>query len=126
VSPRFPFPIPSGWFAVAWSDELEPGDGRCAAVPYAKRVPPNARIRSWPVNRAEFDGPRLLAENREVDASPTSIGVAFAREFVRQFRQDIPIWEAKTYLPRPILCDGAIGQFRAWATQFHAGAEASR
>jgi nitrite reductase/ring-hydroxylating ferredoxin subunit len=314
VSPRFPFPIPSGWFAVAWSDELAPGDvravrafarelvlfrtaagtpqvldafcphlgahlghgvvegdtlvcpfhawrwtgdGRCAAVPYAKRIPPNARIRSWPViersgailawhdaaggppafelpphpelddpgwlpverhefqiatciqeiaenahdpphfstvhgvpavpaNRAEFDGPRLFAENRgelatprgkvetsiratshglgvghlrtrgladmaqlllqtpideehvhvrwqfavpkQADGSPTPIGVAFAREFVRQFRQDIPIWEAKTYLPRPILCDGdgAIGPFRAWASQFYAGAEASR
>lgn len=23
---HFPFPIPNGWFAVAWADELEPGD----------------------------------------------------------------------------------------------------
>ena len=103
----FPFPIPSGWFAVAYSDELAAGevkplvcfgrdlvlfrgesgaaalldahcphlgahlghggsvagdtlrcpfhawrwraDGGCAEVPYAKRIPPNTRARSWPV-----------------------------------------------------------------------------
>jgi hypothetical protein len=53
--------------------------------------------------------------------------VAFAREFVRQFRQDIPIWESKRYLERPILCDGngAIGPFRKWARQFYAPARRS-
>ncbi len=25
------------------------GDGRCLEIPYARRIPPNARIRSWPV-----------------------------------------------------------------------------
>jgi hypothetical protein len=41
---------------------------------------------------------------------------------VRQFRQDIPIWEAKRFLARPILCegDGKIAGFRRWAEQFYA------
>lgn len=307
---RFPLPIPTGWFAVAWSDDLAAGevralhcfardlvlfraeggaarvldafcphlgahlgagrvagetivcpfhawawdgDGRCAGIPYAKTIPPKARIRSWPVaehsgaifvwhdvegrppsfevpphpelgdpgwlpverhefhvatciqeimenahdpahfhavhgvesvpaNASEFDGPRHVAENRgelrtpqgkvetsirgtahgmgvghlrtrgladmaqlllqtPVDAehvhvrwqfavpkgpegAPSPVGVAFAREFVRQFRQDIPIWEGKRYVPRPLLCDGDgdIAQFRRWASQFYADA----
>jgi len=107
MSARFPFPIPNGWFAVAWSRELAAGDvkklfcfgrelvlfraqsgsahvldaycphlgahlahggkvegeallcpfhawewsgdGRCTRIPYAKRIPPNARIGSLPV-----------------------------------------------------------------------------
>jgi nitrite reductase/ring-hydroxylating ferredoxin subunit len=307
VSGRFPFGIPSGWFAVAWSEELAPGTvralryfgrdlvlfrtadgaahvldafcphlgahlgqgrvegdtlvcpfhawrwdggGRCTAIPYAKRIPPNARTRSWPVversgaimvwhdaaggapgfelpahpeledpswlpverhefqiatclqeiaenahdpahfsavhgvpavpaSRSEFEGPRLHAENRgelatprgpvetsiaatsyglgvghlrtrgladmaqlllqtpidaerthvrwqfavpkQPDGSGAPIGIAFAREFIRQFGQDIPIWESKQYLPRPVLCDGdgAIAGFRSWAAQFY-------
>jgi hypothetical protein len=52
--------------------------------------------------------------------------VAFAREFVRQFGQDIPIWESKRYLARPLLCDGdgAIAGFRRWAAQFYGSAAA--
>jgi 3-ketosteroid 9alpha-monooxygenase subunit A len=104
---RFPFPLPDGWFAVAFSDEIGRGDlrpihyfgeelvlfrgedgaarvfdaycahlgahlghggrveadgvrcpfhawrydgsGRCVEVPYAKKVPPKARIRAWEV-----------------------------------------------------------------------------
>jgi len=304
---RFPFPIPTGWFAVAWSDEIGAGEvkalralgrdlvlfrtaggaahvldafcphlgahlgggavegeeivcpfhawrwdgeGRCTAIPYAKRVPPGARIGAWPVversgallvwhdaagaaptfevpehgeladpdwvaverhefqvatcpqeilenahdpahffavhgvpavpaSRSEFDGPHVVSENRgefetprgrvetvitgrsyglgvghlrtrgladmaqlllqtpvdaehvhvrwqfavprREDGSPSPVGVAFAREFVRQFRQDIPIWEGKRYLARPTLCDGdgAIAAFRRWAAQFY-------
>lgn len=232
------------------------GDGRCAGVPYAKRVPPKARIGSWlviehsgaifvwhdphggaprfelpphpeladpawtpverhefriatcpqeigenahdpahfrfvhgvpalPENEARFDGPRQVSENRGkfetprgpvetsirgtsyglgvghlrtrgladmaqillqtpidadrchvrwqfvvprgADGTPSGVGVAFAREFVRQFRQDIPIWEAKAYLARPLLCDGdgPIAGYRRWAAQFYAGATAS-
>lgn len=102
---RFPFPLPNGWFAVCWSDELPAGalraaryfdrelvvlrgddgaarvfdahcphlgahlghggkvegdgvrcpfhgwrfDGRghCVEIPYAKRIPPKARLRTW-------------------------------------------------------------------------------
>jgi nitrite reductase/ring-hydroxylating ferredoxin subunit len=305
---RFPFPIPSGWFAVAWSDELAAGavralryfardlvlfrsedgaahvldahcphlgahlgagrvdgdalvcpfhgwrwhgDGRCGGVPYAKRVPPKARIGSWPVvehsgavlvwhgaagrapafevpphpeladpawmpverheftiatciqeigenahdpahfafvhgvpslpeNEARFDGPRQISANRgklttprgpvetsiegtsyglgvghlrtrgladmaqlllqtpidaehvhvrwqfavprSPDGAPRPVGVAFTREFVRQFHQDIPIWEAKQFLAQPMLCDGdgPIAPYRRWAQQFYA------
>jgi nitrite reductase/ring-hydroxylating ferredoxin subunit len=311
---RFPFPVPTGWFAVAWSDDVAAGgvralrtfdrdlvlfrgqdgaahvldahcphlgahlgggrvegdvlvcpfhawrwdgDGRCAGIPYAKRVPPTAKLRAWllvehagailvwhdpaggapafevppfaelcdpdwtlverheftiatavqeigenahdpahfatvhgvpalPENSARFEGPRQLSENRgkfetprgpvetsicgtshglgvghlrtrglaemaqlllntpideghvhvrwqfavpkRADGSPTPVGVAFAREFVRQFRQDIPIWEAKAYLPRPILCDGdgQIAAYRRWASQFYAAPLAPR
>ena len=308
---RFPFPVPSGWFAVAFSDELArggvrslryfardlvlfrseegtahvldafcphlgahlgggrvegdtlvcpfhawrwDGTGACRQIPYAKRIPPNARMRAWPVvehsgavfvwhdasggapgfelpphpelgdpswvpverhefsidtcaqevaenahdpahfsavhgvpaipaSLSEFEGPRLLSENRgkletprgpvetsiratshglgvghlrtrgladmaqlllqtpideehlhvrwqfavprAADGSPQPLGVAFAREFVRQFGQDIPIWQSKRYLERPVLCDGdgAIAGFRRWAAQFY-GAQA--
>ena len=30
MSGRFPFPIPNGWFAVAWSDDLAPGEVQAA------------------------------------------------------------------------------------------------
>lgn len=105
--PRFPFPMPNGWFAVCFGDDLAPGtvrpahyfgrelvvlrgedgvarvfdaycphlgahlghggrvagdgircpfhgwrydgSGRCVEIPYAKRIPPQARLRAWPV-----------------------------------------------------------------------------
>lgn len=310
-APRFPFPVPKGWFAVAWSDELAvgavrslryfardlvlfrvedgaahvldahcphlgahlgggrvegatvvcpfhgwrwDGAGRCTGIPYTDRIPPKARMRAWPIvehsgsifawhdpaggapgfevpphpelsdpewlpverheftiatciqeiaenahdpahfsavhgvpalpeNAAHFDGPRQISENRgkfvtprgpvetsirgtsyglgvghlrtrgladmaqlllqtpidaehvhvrwqfavpkSADGAPTPVGVAFAREFVRQFQQDIPIWESKRYLDRPVLCqgDGSIAQFRRWASQFYGDAE---
>jgi 3-ketosteroid 9alpha-monooxygenase subunit A len=49
------------------------------------------------------------------------IGKAYIREIERQLEQDIPIWENKIYLDRPVLCDGdgPIGKFRKWAKQFY-------
>jgi 3-ketosteroid 9alpha-monooxygenase subunit A len=230
------------------------GGGRCAAVPYAKRIPPGARIGAWPVvehsgvvfawhdatgrpprfevpphpeladpdwvpverhefhidtcvqeilenahdpahfravhgveavpaSASSYDGPRHVAENRgelktprgkvetiisgashgmgvghlrtrgladmaqlllqtpidaehvharwqfavpkREDGTPSPVGVAFAREFVRQFRQGIPIWERKAYLPHPTLCDGDgdIARFRRWTTRFYPAAD---
>ena len=107
MSTRFPFPMPNGWFAVCWGDELPAGTlksvryfgrelvalrggdgvarvfdahcphlgahlghggkvegdgvrcpfhgwrfdgtGRCAEIPYAKRIPPKAKLRAWEV-----------------------------------------------------------------------------
>ena len=49
------------------------------------------------------------------------IGKAYIAEIERQLEQDIPIWENKVYLDRPVLCDGdgPIGKFRKWAKQFY-------
>ncbi len=49
------------------------------------------------------------------------IGKAFVAEVSRQLEQDIPIWENKVFLPRPVICDGdgPIGLFRTWARQFY-------
>lgn len=47
---------------------------------------------------------------------------AFRDEIVRQVNQDIPIWEHKTYLNEPTLCDGdgPIAKYRRWFQQFYA------
>ena len=49
------------------------------------------------------------------------VGKAFMAEISRQLEQDIPIWENKIYLDKPILCDGdgPIGVFRLWSKQFY-------
>jgi len=107
VTPRFPLPLPDGWFQVAYADEIAPGElrrlryfdrelvvfrgesgrahvldahcphlgahlgvggavvgervrcpfhawefdgsGACVRVPYAKKIPPKARIHAWPL-----------------------------------------------------------------------------
>lgn len=55
------------------------------------------------------------------------VGKAFMMEIQRQLEQDIPIWENKVYLNRPVLCDGdgPIGVFRTWARQFYPQSEAA-
>jgi phenylpropionate dioxygenase-like ring-hydroxylating dioxygenase large terminal subunit len=55
------------------------------------------------------------------------VGKAFMAEIKRQLEQDIPIWENKRYLDRPMLCDGdgPIGVFRQWAKQFYPDTEAA-
>jgi 3-ketosteroid 9alpha-monooxygenase subunit A len=52
------------------------------------------------------------------------IGAAMIREVHRQMAQDIPIWENKRYLEKPILCDGdgPIPKARAWMQQFYSEA----
>ena len=49
------------------------------------------------------------------------VGKAFMAEIKRQLEQDIPVWEHKVYLNRPVLCDGdgPIGLFRTWCRQFY-------
>jgi len=51
----------------------------------------------------------------------SGVGRAFIAEVTRQVEQDIPIWEHKVYLPRPVLCDGdgPIGVYRRWVKQFY-------
>ena len=46
---------------------------------------------------------------------------AMIREVVRQTNEDIPIWENKLHLERPLLCDGdgPIAAYRRWCSQFY-------
>ena len=50
------------------------------------------------------------------------VATPFVAEVDRQFDQDIPIWEAKTYLPVPALAptEKPITELRKWAAQFDA------
>lgn len=60
------------------------------------------------------------------DRSTTKgVGRAFIAEIEKQMNQDIPIWENKAFLSRPVLCDGdgPIGLYRRWVTQFYSDAE---
>ena len=55
------------------------------------------------------------------EALERGIGPAMIAEIERQMAQDIPIWEHKTYLARPLLCDGdgPILGAREWMRQFY-------
>jgi nitrite reductase/ring-hydroxylating ferredoxin subunit len=60
------------------------------------------------------------------DASATrGVGAALIQDIEKQMSEDIPIWENKGYIPRPILCDGdgPIGVFRRWCRQFYSDYE---
>jgi phenylpropionate dioxygenase-like ring-hydroxylating dioxygenase large terminal subunit len=56
------------------------------------------------------------------DDVAAKIAPRFADEVKRQFDQDIPIWEAKRYVPVPALApsEKAVTEFRRWASQFYA------
>ncbi len=65
---------------------------------------------------------RLAFTVRDVGAELNGVvSDAFMRDVERQLQEDIPIWEHKTYVERPLLVDGdgPIGTFRAWARQFY-------
>lgn len=49
------------------------------------------------------------------------VSTMFMREVARQFEQDLPIWENKVHLTKPVLCDGdgPIWQFRKWYQRFY-------
>jgi hypothetical protein len=49
------------------------------------------------------------------------VGRAIIADILKQFAEDIPIWEHKRYQPRPWLCDGdgPILRYRTWASQFY-------
>lgn len=67
------------------------------------------------VSRFSFTQPRA--------SSNSNVAKAIVRDVVKQMNEDIPIWEHKRYLARPMLCDGdgPIGAYRRWATQFYSG-----
>ena len=59
----------------------------------------------------------------KVDGADPQGGVAAAiiRDIVKQMNEDVPIWENKSFLPRPNLCDGdgPIADYRRWCRQFY-------
>lgn len=67
-------------------------------------------------NRMSFTIRRLDSEE-----ATRKVGKAFVDEISRQFREDIPIWENKAYLDKPLLCDGdgPIAAMRKWGEQFY-------
>ena len=80
-------------------------------------------VAGTPIDR-EYLHLRLSFMIKKLDsvAATESLGKAFVDEITRQFREDMPIWENKAYLERPLLCegDGPIAQLRSWARQFYA------
>jgi nitrite reductase/ring-hydroxylating ferredoxin subunit len=76
-----------------------------------------------PVDRETTEVRFTFAVRSLEDAAATaSVGEAFAEEIHTQTVKDVPIWENKAYLPKPMLSkdDGPIMQFRRWAEQFYA------
>ena len=55
------------------------------------------------------------------DEATRGVARAFVAEIARQYAQDIPIWENKRYLERPLLCDGdgPILELRRYFKQFY-------
>ena len=55
------------------------------------------------------------------DDATRGVARAFVAEIARQYAQDIPIWEHKRYLERPLLCDGdgPILELRRYFQQFY-------
>jgi phenylpropionate dioxygenase-like ring-hydroxylating dioxygenase large terminal subunit len=75
-----------------------------------------------PIDAETIDARFSFSVKRLPDKDVTQgVGKAFIKEVSRQFEQDIPIWEHKTYFDHPVLCDGdgPIGLFRKWCRQFY-------
>ena len=75
---------------------------------------------STPIDRGHIDV-RFTMYHAEGDDIAGKIAQGFGAEIVRQFEQDIPIWEHKRYQPSPALApsEKAITEFRKWAAQFY-------
>jgi phenylpropionate dioxygenase-like ring-hydroxylating dioxygenase large terminal subunit len=78
---------------------------------------------STPID-AEQTHVRWVFCKKSVNGEVPSGGVADAiiADIIKQFNEDIPIWERKAFLEKPLLCanDGPIGKFRRWYSQFYA------
>jgi hypothetical protein len=73
-----------------------------------------------PIDEDEIEV-RFTLFHAEGDELAGKIGGAFGAEVERQFDQDIPIWEAKRYVPTPALApsEKPVTEFRRWASQFY-------
>jgi len=67
-------------------------------------------------NRLSF-----MVKKRESEEATEGLGRAFVSEITRQFDEDRPIWENKTFWKQPVLCDGdgPIAVLRKWGQQFY-------
>jgi nitrite reductase/ring-hydroxylating ferredoxin subunit len=67
-------------------------------------------------NRLSF-----MVKKRETPEATEGLGRAFVSEITRQFAEDMPIWENKTFWRQPVLCDGdgPIATLRKWGQQFY-------
>ncbi len=65
---------------------------------------------------------RFMVKRLGNEEAERNVARAFVAEINRQYSQDIPIWENKVHLDRPLLCDGdgPIGLLREWGRQFYA------
>jgi phenylpropionate dioxygenase-like ring-hydroxylating dioxygenase large terminal subunit len=66
---------------------------------------------------------------RSTEDDPTGeIGLASIDGSLAAFEQDIPIWEHKRFIERPVLCDGdnGVARFRVWSRQFYPDEEPAR
>lgn len=75
-----------------------------------------------PIDDEACDIRFAFTQRKENGQKPVGgVGAAIIRDIVKQLNEDIPIWENKKYLERPILCDGdgPIAEFRRWSQQFY-------
>jgi phenylpropionate dioxygenase-like ring-hydroxylating dioxygenase large terminal subunit len=79
-------------------------------------------ITRTPLDDERVEMRMLFFVQRLPDAEAThKLGEIFTNRVATEVEQDIPIWEHKRYLERPVLCegDGPIGAWRRWAAQFY-------
>ena len=81
-------------------------------------------ITQTPIDDEQTDV-RLYFSMRRLPDENASRAVAEINDRITQdqFRQDVPIWEHRRYLPRPRLTeiDGPVAQYRRWFSQFYSG-----
>ena len=78
------------------------------------------------ISHAPIDSQRVFSRFTFLQWGKGSrVGAAVIRDVVKQMEEDIPIWENKRYLERPLLCDGdgPIGRYRVWARRFYTAAK---
>jgi phenylpropionate dioxygenase-like ring-hydroxylating dioxygenase large terminal subunit len=75
-----------------------------------------------PIDLGTCDVRFAFTQQKENGQKPVGgVGAAIIRDIVKQLNEDIPIWENKQYVARPVLCDGdgPIAEFRRWSLQFY-------
>ena len=96
-------------------------DGFCNYIPYANKIPARARIRAWPVMREN----QLVFLWHDPDGGGPAAQIAFVNQLIDENQHggvfaDLAIWQDKTTIDNPILCDGdgPVNRLRQWYKQF--------